>query len=79
MAVGSTGLSDEDFERAMSVVLGFLQREPSIKNASFRKVTGLNYDQAIKFFNRAVELEVLRRCGVGAGTHYKLPDGWPTD
>ena len=69
---GRTGLRDADYEQALTVVLNELSVAESIKNARLRTLTGLNYDQGIKFFNRAIESGVLERRGRAAGTHYVL-------
>ena len=50
----------------------FLLREGTIKNLQLRTLTGLDYDQAISFFNAALELGLLVRKGWRAGTHYVL-------
>jgi len=44
-----------------------------LTNRNLRRVTGLNYDQSIKFFARAVEAGVLERNGQASSTHYRLP------
>ena len=69
---GRTGLPNEAYERALADVLQELEVATSIKNARLRAITGLNYDQGIKFFNRAIENGVLERRGRAAGTHYVL-------
>ena len=72
---GRTGLSDEAYEAALSVVREFLDQHERITNAKIRTLTGINYDQAIKFFNRATSEKVLERRGRAAGTHYVLNEG----
>ena len=71
---GRSSLSDEQYVKALRSTLDFLRREGRIKNSGLRTLTGLNYDQAIKFFARATAAGVLERRGVSAGTHYVLPD-----
>ena len=61
--VGRTGLSDADYERCWEIVDAFLAINDTIRNSEFREITGGNYDQAIKFFNRCVEESKLERRG----------------
>lgn len=68
--LGRTGLPEADYKRALKIVREFLRSEERITNSRFRQLTGLNYDQAIEFFGRAVEAGVLERRGYAAGTHY---------
>ena len=67
-----TSLTEAEFLRALNEVKRHLRQEQSIRNTSLRDLTGLNYDQAIKFFNRAIEERVLARRGKTSGTHYVL-------
>ncbi len=72
MHMGRTSLSDEQFHRALEQVRGFLLANQSISNSGLRALTGLNYDQGIKFFKIAVESGELERRGRASGTHYVL-------
>ena len=72
-----TLLDDEQYAKALHSTLDFLRREDRITNSKIRTLTGLNYDQAIKFFARATATGVLERRGVAAGTHYVLPEAKP--
>ena len=56
----------------MDVALCFLKQNTSIRNRELREVTGIGYDQAINFFNRAVLEKSLVRKGSTSGTHYIL-------
>ncbi len=67
-----TSLTEAEFLRALNEVKRHLRQEQSIRNTSLRDLTGLNYDQAIKFFNRAIAQGVLTRRGKASGTHYVL-------
>jgi hypothetical protein len=74
MTAGRTGLEEDAYKVALRQVREYLRREPYVKNASFRALTGLNYDQGIKFFNRALADGCLQRRGKASGTHYTLPE-----
>jgi hypothetical protein len=69
-----TKLSDATFTRCMDAVLVFLETNPSIRNSKLREITGIEYDQAITFFNRAILEKTLLRKGHSSGTHYILPN-----
>jgi len=68
-----TKLSEETFRRCMDATLVFLKQKDSIRNRELRKVTGIEYDQGITFFNRAILENSLIRQGRASGTHYILP------
>lgn len=70
---GRTGLTDDEYRDALRKVLPFVAEEGRVTNSRVRWLTGLNYDQVIKLFNRAVEEGSLLRKGRAAGTHYVLP------
>ena len=67
-----TKLSEETYERCLNAALVFLKSNASIRNRELREVTGIEYDQAITFFNRAILEKTLLRKGHGSGTHYIL-------
>lgn len=68
-----TKLSDNEYLKCMEQTLGFLEIHASIRNKELRGVTGINYDQAIAFFNRSISEGRLLRMGHSSGTHYVLP------
>jgi hypothetical protein len=68
-----TKLSEETFTRCMDTALVFLRTNPSIRNSKLREITGIEYDQAITFFNRAILEKCLVRKGHASATHYILP------
>lgn len=70
-----TKLSDKEYLSCMDEALAFLKAHASIRNRELRGVTGINYDQAIAFFNRAISEGRLLRMGHSSGTHYVLPHG----
>ena len=70
-----TSPTEADFLCALTKVKQHLRMNHSIRNTSLRELTGLNYDQAIRFFNRAIGEGVLVRRGKAAGTHYVLSSG----
>lgn len=70
--IGRTAITEEDYDRAFKLVTAYLKKASSIKNQTLRELTGLNYDQAIKFFARAVRTGPLDKRGHGSGTHYVM-------
>lgn len=66
-------LTEEQFVSTETAVLDFVRAQGSITNRKFRKLTGLNYDQAIWFFNRMLVEGKLQRLGTHSGTRYELP------
>jgi hypothetical protein len=68
-----TRLSDKTYERCMAATIRFLDKNPSIRNRELREITGIDYDQAINFFNRAIFENRLIRKGQSSGTHYVRP------
>ena len=75
MSSSRTALSDSEYRRAVSEVVRHLSQNSSIRSTSLRELTGLNYDQAVKFFNRAIDEGVLVRRGKASGTHYVAASG----
>ncbi len=65
-----TTLSNDDYERCLQIAVEYVAQHQSIRNRQLRAATGLNYDQAIVFFNRAIEANRLIRKGTRSGTHY---------
>lgn len=65
-----TMLSDPEFEKCLRETLRFLETHPHIRNRDIRKAGAISYDQAIYFFNRAIDEGLLVRQGSGSGTHY---------
>jgi hypothetical protein len=71
---GRTHLSDAVYRQALNVAIRHLRTDGALKNKNIRTLAGLNYDQAIKFFNRAVAEGALVRVGRSGGTHYELSE-----
>lgn len=69
-----TRLTDQQFETCWKTAKTFLATNSKIRNQQLRELTGIGYDQAIAFFNRAVTEKRLLRKGVSSGTHYLLTD-----
>jgi hypothetical protein len=67
-----TKLSEDTYGRCWNATLVFLKTNASIRNRELREVTGIEYDQAITFFNRAILEKTLLRKGHASGTHYIL-------
>ena len=70
---GRTLLSTAQYKAALPTALQYISRHGHVTNSVLRQLTSLNYDQVIKFFNRAVEEKVLIRQGRTGGTHYVRP------
>jgi hypothetical protein len=68
--VGRTSLSDSAFRQAFAIVSKYFRKEATMTNSVLRSLTGLNYDQAIKFFNRAIADGLLERRGRASAVHY---------
>lgn len=68
--MGRTSLDQDTYERCMKVIVRHLANNERVTNKDVRRLTGINYDQAIKLFNTAVELGVLERRGKASGVHY---------
>jgi hypothetical protein len=68
---GRTALSDLQYKSALKIALRCVDAGSRLTNTTLRKATGLNYDQAIKLFSRAVIDGTLRRWGKAAGTSYR--------
>jgi hypothetical protein len=58
------------FERALAQVRGFFRQRPTMTNADFRALTKLRSDQAVSFFNVAIERGAVERRGHSGTTHY---------
>lgn len=65
-------MSESSYLVARAMVLRHLATQPGINNRTLRRLTGLNYDQAIKFFARMVEEGAMVRLGRASGTRYVL-------
>jgi hypothetical protein len=75
---GRAALSNEEFEVALPRAVEFLRSHGQLTNARLRGLTGLNYDQAVRFFNRAIARGILERRGRASGVHYLLVDAADT-
>lgn len=67
-----TKLSEETYVRCLNAARVFLKTNASIRNREIREVAGIEYDQAISFFNRTIQEKILLRKGRASGTHYVL-------
>ena len=68
-----TRLSDVKFGECLRIAKAHLRSEASIRNSKIRELSGIGYDQAISFFNRAILEGHLIRQGSGGSTSYVLP------
>ncbi len=69
-----TKLTNEQFESCWKVAKEFLSKNIMIRNQQLREITGMGYDQAISFFNRAIAEQCLLRKCASSSTHYELKD-----
>lgn len=67
---GRTSLTEADWDMAVRAVRNLLKDGHRVTNRSLREASGLNYDQAIKFFALAIERDLLMRRGRASGIHY---------
>jgi len=72
--MGRTTLDNDTYVRCWKRAKAWLRNAGAIRNRELRELTGINYDQAIKFFSRAAREGVLQRRGRGSGTHYTVPE-----
>jgi hypothetical protein len=68
-----TSLTDDQYNRCLKEVVTFLEKNSKILNRELREISGIGYDQAIRFFKRATEDNRLVRKGTSSSTHYVLP------
>ncbi len=67
-----TRLSDEEYIRIQRYVCDYLTSNGSISNQELRKISDITYDQAVFFFNKALQKDMLLKVGRGAGTRYMI-------
>ena len=67
---GGTRLSEGAYSRCLKIAIGYIAESGSIRNREIRELSGINYDQAIYFFNRATAEGHFDRKGKSSGTHY---------
>ena len=72
MSVSREQVSDKQFKHCWKLVESYLKKNSEIRNRQLRELTGLGYDQAIKFFKRATSDKRLARIGTSSATHYIL-------
>ena len=67
-------LPASEIERIRDTVLSYVIEGSSITNRQLRGLVGINYDQAIFFFNQMVLTDSLIRMGSYSATKYVLPE-----
>lgn len=65
-----TRLSEVEILKLSKLVQNYLLKHPDINNRTLRAISGINYDQAIQFFNCMVESGQLKREGKSSGIKY---------
>jgi hypothetical protein len=68
-------LTEDQFTWCLELARGFAAENGTVRNRDLRELTKITYDQAIHFFNRAIEANEFTRKGNRGGTHYVLPAG----
>jgi len=68
-----TILSEEQIDAVWAQVCEYLKSQSSIRNSELRSLTGIDYDQAIYFFNTMTNRGKLVRTGKSSGTRYTMP------
>ena len=63
-------LSQAAYEQCLNLSISYININGSIRNREIREIAGINYDQAIHFFNRAISENFLERTGKASGTHF---------
>jgi hypothetical protein len=69
----SKKLNDERLREIAQITIKFLKSNSAITNRKLREISGLEYDQAIFFFNHMLRTGRLKRIGVCSGIKYVLP------
>ena len=64
----------ETYLVCLKATRGYLKANACITNRLIREVAGINYDQAIAFFNIAIAEKSLVRVGTSSTTRYVLPE-----
>lgn len=67
-----TILNDEQYASCWKITREFLGKHGRIRNRELREASGIGYDQAIGFFNRALKEKRVERHGAGGSTHYVI-------
>jgi hypothetical protein len=62
------------FQTLLSKVKEHINAHGSITNRELRRIAGITYDEAIRFFKEATDRRVLLRVGKASGTRYIRPD-----
>jgi hypothetical protein len=70
--IGRTLLDEKTYRDCLKIVREYLRDHEAVRNRDVRRLTGVNYDQAIKFFARCTEEQRLDRRGNRGTTHYVL-------
>jgi hypothetical protein len=68
-------LRGEQLRDVEQAALLYVSTHGSITNREIRSLTGINYDQAIWFFNEMLRGGTLQRTGTASTTRYVMPDG----
>jgi len=66
----TTVLKEEEINKVKTLVMQYLKDNDCITNSKLRKLSGINYDQAIYFFKEMINQNMLNRLGNGSGTYY---------
>lgn len=73
LQIPKSRMPDVIYKRCLGVVRNYLKTHDRVTNRAIREAAGINYDQAIAFFNLAIANRALVRKGLSGSTHYVLP------
>ncbi len=66
-------LSESEYRTCIVHALKLVSENKCVTNREIRESTGISYDQAIAFFNRAIKEGALQRTGSSSATKYVIP------
>ncbi len=65
-----TSLTEKDLTRIQDIVIKYLKANDFVTNRLLREVIDITYDQAIYFYRKMLEREILKKIGTASGTRY---------
>ena len=65
-------LTEEDLVNVQRIALDYLKTHEFVTNRILRKIAGVEYDQAIHFYNEMLKRKVIKKIGIASATRYIL-------
>lgn len=65
-------LAEEDLFNVQRIALDYLKTHEFVTNRILRKIAGVEYDQAIHFYNEMLKRKVIKKIGMASATRYIL-------